>query len=483
MHCFTSVIIMKKLYIKIFFVCIAAVHVLWAQPQPMADFLKSEALSHAGVGISVLDTDGQQVWTHNDRLNLIPASTTKALLGMMAYHFLGDSFRYATGIYIDGEIDASGTLIGDLIIYSEGDPSFCSSELNTSLDDYCQSVYEAMLTKGISCIEHISYYGKTDQYQAIMDSWAWQDVANYYGGGAHSFNILDNTIGLYFNTKGQIDQKAKLFKMSPKPIFKLTNKVTIAPAGTGDRSYVYYRTDGDREIRGQLPSGHSSFKVKAAMSDPLGYFIRYLSAYLMERGIQMPSKQTDPPRTTFNQGARLLYLYQSPPLSILLKRCLEKSINLYAEGLMRSLLDHLDVENPQKVLELMLDDWGIADQGAFIYDGSGLSPRNAICAGLMSKLLDHARSQPWYDQFLTALARGGKEGTLKGMFKKLPDGVVIYAKSGGMSKVVAYVGYVYLEDECQYSFSIIVNNFNMTSGLMRKRIDDFIASLIQKDKE
>ena len=153
-------------------------------------FLNHTGLENAGVGISVIKMDGSIIIDHNAKLNLIPASSLKAIVSMGAFEYLPDTFRYQTSIHQQGEVNKSGFLNGRLIINTNGDPSLCSSHLDRSIDDYCQIIYTKLRHRNINCVNQIDFISNSNKHEAIGDTWLWQDIANYYGGGAHSFNIL-----------------------------------------------------------------------------------------------------------------------------------------------------------------------------------------------------------------------------------------------------------------------------------------------------
>ena len=109
------------------------------QPQrieSIAEIDYLEELSSRGVelwaqGIRVESLDGSVIYAdhHGDRV-FNPASVIKIATSMAALEKFGPEHRFETSFYVDGEIDEKGTLEGDLILHSDGDPEMGTTDLN-----------------------------------------------------------------------------------------------------------------------------------------------------------------------------------------------------------------------------------------------------------------------------------------------------------------------------------------------------------------
>lgn len=81
-------------------------------------------------GIYFEALDGAPVLSINENLLYNPASVTKVMTSMAALEALGVDYRYTTRIGYTGAIDwATGTLMGDLVVSGENDPSFATESL------------------------------------------------------------------------------------------------------------------------------------------------------------------------------------------------------------------------------------------------------------------------------------------------------------------------------------------------------------------
>ena len=114
-----------------------------------------------------------------------------------------------------------------------------------------------------------------------------------------------------------------------------------------------------------------------------------------------------------------------------------------------------------------------------MYDGSGLSPSNAVSARFMVELLTYMKKDSNNTLFFESLPVGGKSGTIAWLWNKSPLEGKVHAKSGSINRVRCYSGYVD-KGEKTYAFSIMINNYPTDNPrqIIRK-IEQFLISAMQ----
>jgi D-alanyl-D-alanine carboxypeptidase/D-alanyl-D-alanine-endopeptidase (penicillin-binding protein 4) len=157
-----------------------------------------------------------------------------------------------------------------------------------------------------------------------------------------------------------------------------------------------------------------------------------------------------------------------------------KSVNLFAEGLLNQLgyskSKNGSTESSIKVLE---EFWSqkIDLTGLVLMDGSGLSRGNAISASHFCQLLTYMYKSPNFNVFKETLPVAGKSGTIGSLCKGQIGEGRIFAKSGTISKVKAYAGYVDSKSGKKFAFSISINNYNGSSTELQNKIEKVLNIL------
>ena len=94
-------------------------------------------------------------------------------------------------------------------------------------------------------------------------------------------------------------------------------------------------------------------------------------------------------------------------------------------------------------------------------DGSGLSPQNRVTAGAEVKVLQYAKTRPWFASFYNALP----------LYNDMK------MKSGSIGGARAFAGYHTSKSGMEYVFSIIVNNYDGSSAEMVKKLYKILDEL------
>ena len=112
---------------------------------------------------------------------------------------------------------------------------------------------------------------------------------------------------------------------------------------------------------------------------------------------------------------------------------------------------------------------GINTDGLNIEDACGLSHFNSITPIIMTQWLKYLRKQSAYsDEFFSTLPVAGTSGTLSRYCIGTKAQNRLHAKSGSMTRVRAYGGYILNSDGDEIVFCFIANNYTCNNYGMRK---------------
>jgi D-alanyl-D-alanine carboxypeptidase/D-alanyl-D-alanine-endopeptidase (penicillin-binding protein 4) len=402
---------MKKLFL--FFVPLF----LWAEHLSVSAYAINAKTGHV-----IVDWDGER--------SLVPASCMKVVTTGAALGLMGSESRFMTDLIIEGGV-VDGVLHGNVIIQGGGDPCLGSDRLGPDQWEKQITVWkEALIEAGIKEIQG-RVIGDASKWEKAMapSSWLWEDLGNYYGAGASALSFHENMAFIQFRPGQKIGSPAHLVGVTPAALnYVIQNEVMTGPAKSGDQVIIYGTEYAAVQFaRGTMPIDAENFSVKGSIPDPA----KMCSELLVKR--------------------KKIHQTQSPTLLEIVYWTNQKSINLYAEHLIK----HLGQGSTSSGVKAVTEFWkrqGIDMEGFNMVDGSGLSRKNFMTAKQLVSILAKMQASPYFSQFLTSLPEN-EPG--------------IFAKTGTMSFVRCLTGY-----KGDYIFAILINN-GMSSQAMQDKIDQF----------
>jgi D-alanyl-D-alanine carboxypeptidase/D-alanyl-D-alanine-endopeptidase (penicillin-binding protein 4) len=418
------------------------------------------------VSLTVLDAKtGEQVFTGNSNTGMAPGSTLKTVTTITAFNFLGKDFQYQTSFGYIGTI-TNGTLNGDLIIKGSGDPTLGSWRWETTRDAHILYQLVAVIKQaGITkvngrVIGDDSFYGT----QAIPDGWIYQDLGTYYGASATALCWHENQFDINLKT-GRVGSPIALGSTIPDmPYLSFKSELINAPAGTGDNAYPYLPAGltNIMYLRGTYAIDESKKLVSAAIPDPAYDAAYRLMDTLRRLGITVTNgAESSLTLTAKNQSAPLatvnLANIASPTLSQIVYWTNRKSINLYAEELLKAIAFKAGKQpstvNGIDVLQNFWKNRNIDPNTMDIADGCGLSPADRITTLTIATIMQSAKKESWFPDF----------------YNSLPVYNDMHMKTGSIHHVQAYTGYQ-THNGRELCFSIIVNNYNGSSRSIKDKM-------------
>lgn len=154
----------------------------------------------------------------------------------------------------------------------------------------------------------------------------------------------------------------------------------------------------------------------------------------------------------------------SGPIDSLLRPMMFRSDNYVAEQTYRMVSRRNNIDSIQNIF------FPLTPRPVWV-DGCGLSRYNLFTPLHLIHVLDEMQKD-FGMQRIKVIFPSSNEGTLKNYY--LHDAGGIYAKTGSLTGVIALSGYLYTRQNKLLIFSVLVNNHNQTSSLIRRRIEKFI---------
>ncbi|MBW4676948.1 MAG: D-alanyl-D-alanine carboxypeptidase/D-alanyl-D-alanine-endopeptidase [Desmonostoc geniculatum HA4340-LM1] len=412
------------------------------------------------VGLTLYNRDADKYFT--------PASNMKLLTTAAALQQLGANFRIRTSIYQNGN--------GVLRIVGRGDPSLTDTQL--------QSLAQQLKQKGITQIPELIADDSYIQGDIVNPTWQWEDVQSDYGAPVNSFIINQNI----FSLKLVPQAVGKPLQIVWTDVSEARQWRTINQSVTVDQNQPIY-INVNRElsgtalrIQGQLTANSEPYSLDLPVVDPDYYFLRRFRTALAKQKISL--EKTLVVSGGINQ--KEIAFVESPPLSELLAETNINSNNLYAEALLRALA----VEKPKlknqtsanvglEVVKASLTQLGVDPANYVLIDGSGLSRRNLVTPEAFVQTLRLIARTPAASIYRASLPVAGKTGTLKYRFQNTPAEGIVQAKTGTLTGVVSLSGYVNAPKYEPLVFSIIVNQSEQPTTVVRQAIDEIVVLLAQ----
>jgi len=453
--------------------------------QELKEIFQSSTFDYASVGLSVRSLDGNEVVAFQADKKYIPASSIKLITTLLSIEEFGEDFKFTTMIGYSGKIDRSGTLKGNLIIIGSGDPTFGADRYgdkyawNTVLIKIVASIQDA----GIKCIDGLIEV-KTNVFegQAIVPSWPYSDIANYYGSGAWGLNFNENEYDLFFTAKVAEGSIATLDQIIPEiPNMYLQSEVIVKGPNTGDNAYIY----GDpfnysKIVRGSIPYSEQPFVIKGAIPNPPLSFGFMLEHALTTKGIKSNGSIVSKDPIKRSEFVRLVSM-KSPTLSRVVEEANFESINLYCEALLRMLgrkaMQEGSIEAGLKYVSETLQQKGIDKKSFNINDGSGLSPRNGITPSSFTQFLVGQYEKLGKRKLQKYIPHVGVSGTVKSLMAGKSGQKKFYLKSGSIGEVLSYTGIFKSKSDKMFTVCFMSNNHSSGNRSVRVKAEEVFELL------
>ena len=443
-------------------------------------------------GLSVRDAaTGEELISCDNARNLIPASILKLFVTGAALEIIGPETRFKTRVYLDGTI-TKGVLSGGMYIRGGGDPSFGSGLIKgaPAAEAEFEKWFQALKAAGVSEVNGpVIADDSLFTGQSLPGSWFWEDVGNYYSAQPTALAINDNLYKLYLKPGAKTGDPAAVLRTEPDiPELRFDNLMTTGPAGSGDNGYIYdFPGQYAATLRGTVPLGPAEFAIKGAIPEPALFAAREFTAFLNARGLKVAGKASRSGTAMDYGAARFLAETQGAPLKDIVFITNKRSFNLYAEMLLRQLAVAKGrpgtAENGVSVLKDYLASNGVDVAELRLSDASGLSRLDLVNADDFTVFLGRLSKKSFFGDYLSSLvspADPDATGHIKkmGVNTRLEKSLKI--KSGSLTGVRGYAGYLTTQKGRLLTFTSILNNYTAPAAEVDRLQESVLLELAEK---
>lgn len=459
---------MKKL---VFLIPLAVLTLALTSVDFLSDWKKSDILKPASVSVAVYDLESNQfVLEENSEKVLTPASTQKLISTAIAVHSLQPDHQFETKLAHTGNV-IDGVLRGEIYIFPNYNPTLASKRFGRDLSEITTAIKTWLSTNNVKVIKGIKVIDPSMVKETLPRTWIWEDIGNYYGANPCGTIFNENVVELYFES-GEVGKATKIVKTVPDlPLLSFENRV-IGSEKKRDLAYCFGGPyDRGIVIEGTIPANKKNFKVKASLQRPQKGLAYLIFEALKKVGITIQGTYGAYPNP--KKRSTQFTVVKSAKVSEIVKKTNYKSVNILAENLLQN--SHMNSgsakEKGKWAKNYLKEKLGVDVAGMQLHDGSGLSHFNAVSSKQLVQLLVKMKDTP---AFKNSLPIAGKSGTVRSFLKNSSLNGNVRCKSGSMTGVRSYAGYISNTSGKKFAFAIIVNNADGTNTEVKKKIEELM---------
>lgn len=436
--------------------------------------LDQENLKGVTTGIVVGSLDrksGEEVLYQRDADDLLtPASNMKLLTGATALKELGPDYSFKTELYLTAPPNKHGKVDGDVIIKGYGDPTLQSEDPSGQQNGTkIAKLVEDLKKRGITQITGNIIIDES-QYdsQRLGTGWAWDDET--YGYNAQLSALSINRSSVLVNYQPSEVGKPVTFNLQPKTEYVQILNESKTVSSDSNNTFTIERERGKNiiHLKGDLPIGVQPDSEQIAVEEPSLYAGTIIKEEIEKAGIKLNKRAEIKTGVVTDENEKISQL-TSPPLRDILSYMTKESDNFYAEMLLKRLGAEKKREGSSsagaQVVKDSLLKFGV-DPTYRMVDGSGLSRYDMLSARQIGTLLAGISKEPYFNVFYQSLPIAGVDGTLKNrMLQTLAENNV-HAKTGTLTGVSGFSGYVTTKDGEHLYFAILMNGYTSSSSIL-----------------
>lgn len=452
--------------------------------------INQKFLDNAFWGIQIQSLkNGDILYSHHAKKNLIPASNMKIFTSVFALDKLGPDFQYTTTVYLHGRFEDDTTFSGNVILRGMGDPTISGRFFDNKITKVLEDWADSLAAKKIKII-HGRIIGDDNFFgdDELGKHWEWDEESYWYSAQVSGLSFNDNCVNWYV-TPAQIGQPAKIQLAPGTSYVTIDNRITTVAGSSESQEIEFTRERSSNLIRasGKITANSDVQVGYVTVENPTLFTATVMKEVLQKKGIQVDSASVDIDNLTSytyhdsDTTVMRIAVYQSPKLDEILKIVNKRSQNLFAEQLLRTVAAVIDSDGTgRRALQserAFLKEIGISPDKMYIMDGSGYSRTNLVTPESIVALLKFIRQHKYWKVFYESLPKAGMERSLNHRMKNTPAEGNVRAKTGTLDNVSTISGFVKTADGEEMVFSIMCNNFSVDNLEVQKVQDAILVNL------
>lgn len=392
--------------------------------------------------IKVIEAEtGTVLFDRNSRFNLLPASTVKAITAISAYRALGEDYRYTTALLANKPLSEGKVYSGDLALSFSGDPSLTRADITRLM--------EKLSSLGVKAIQgNVWLDGSVYDGYPRSGGASWDDHNICFAAPVSAMILDRNCFFGWLVPSTKEGRRAKIIYDEPQWQLSVDNRIEIRKPKPHERNgcvqEVWPSSNHEYRLEGCIEPGAKPMRMAFSVRDPERAAARHIESFLKANNIWLKGKVLiGKPQGDFKWTVAS---HLSAPVPDLLQRVLDKSDNLYADSLLKTIGLSVNGEKgsyfsgTEAVLSMLRKE-GVDLTRSRLVDGSGLSRYNMLSA----------------DDFTDVLQVGWKSWGENAPWLATRDDERRWLKTGYMSGVNSMVGYAFPENSSPLIFAVLLN--------------------------
>lgn len=428
----------------------------------LVEAINQETLDGAELGfLAVRLKDGAVLAEYGAGDLINPASNAKLFTSAAVLDTLHAEYRFKTEYFVQGTLK-DGVLWGNLVVKGYGDPTIVSERLSRVANELYLFGVEKITG---SIVVDGSWFDNVEEARG----WETEESPDRaYAAPVSALAVNYNATAVY--VRPTQEGKPAIVKIDPpSEQVVLEGEILTEKLGRGVRFYSEKdRSDDGKEqtlitVEGSVSAREAPFRTYRRVYAPLRHFGSTLVYFLQQRGVKVQHRIIE---GRVPDGARLILVDRSPPLSDIVSDLNHYSNNIIAETLIKTMGAEVmgapgTFDNGLLVARKFLEEKVGFQPGTYVFNnGSGLNDVNRCSARQVVKLLQYmAKDFESGTEYETSLAVAGTRGTIGFRMRDTPAERHLRAKTGTLRGVSALSGYVMEPDGDVVAFSFLSQGF------------------------